>query len=306
VGEYDWRGLKIHRGHRRWFYFSALIIFAAGLGYGFDYRRGHAAIFGTSGGSPIGLTFGVCAFALTLFAAGRGLRRFLPGGVGTAVFWGRAHVWLGFLVLPLAWFHGGFHHGSTLSSAMMWLLYVIVVSGVMGAVLRYYLSQPSSGGLPEELIDMPIDQAVVKLGAQAAEVLARCEQMALRNEKGVEGRGAAVATLTPVAVAPRVRMEALRELYGRSIAPYLSPAGESGILANHMRAVQMFRRCRSLVSQEFIAPLAELERICDTCRGLRSRQKLGLWVDRLMLVHVPLSTALIILGAIHAIGSMRY
>jgi len=298
--------LKIDRGHRRWFYFSALVIFAAGLGYGFDYRRGHAAIFGTSGGSPIGLLFGVCAFGLTLFAAGRGLRRFLPSGIGSAVFWGRAHVWLGFLVLPLAWFHGGFHHGSTLSSAMMWLLYVIVISGVVSAVLRYYLSQPSSGGLPEELIDMPIDAAVGQLGVQAAEVLARCEQLAVRNAKVAEAVGSRVATLVPVAVAPRVRVEALRELYGRSIGPYLSPAGESGILANHMRAVQMFRRCRTLVSQEFIAPLAELERICDTCRGLRSRQKLGLWVDRLMLIHVPLSTALIVLGAIHAIGSLRY
>jgi len=189
---------------------------------------------------------------------------------------------------------------------MMWLLYVIVVSGVVSAVLRYYLSQPSSGGLPEELIDMPIDAAVGQLGVQAAEVLAGCEQMALRNAKVAEGVGSGVATLVPVAVTPRVRVEALRELYGRSIGPYLSPAGESGILANHMRAVQMFRRCRTLVSQEFIAPLAELERICDTCRGLRSRQKLGLWVDRLMLIHVPLSTALIVLGAIHAIGSLRY
>jgi hypothetical protein len=300
--------VKIDRGHRRWFYFSALVLFTAGLAYAFDYRRGHAAVFGTSGGSRMGLVFGVSAFVLLLFAAGRGLRRFMPGGIGSAVFWGRAHVWLGFLVLPLAWFHGGFHHGSMLSSAMMWLLYVIIIAGVASALLRYYLSQPSAGGLPAALIDAPLEQAVTQLGAQAAEVAARCEQMAAQRLKALaEGHGAGgAATLAPVAVAPRVRVEALREMYARSIQPYLTPSAQGGILSNPMRSGQMFRRCRTLISEEFVTPLVELERICDTCRGLRSRQKLGLWVDRLMLVHVPLSTALIVLGALHAIGSLRY
>jgi hypothetical protein len=301
--------VHLEPGHRRWFYFSALIIFAAALVYAFDLRRGHAAIFGTSGGSAVGLSFGVCAFALLLFAAGRGLRRFMPAGLGSARFWSRAHVWLGFLVLPLAWFHGGFHHGSTLSAAMMWLLYLIIVSGIVAAVLRHYLAQPTSGRLPEELIDAPIDQAIEQLGAQAAEVAARCERMAAENiaaAAATPGARGGVSTLTPVAVAPKVRVEALREMYGRSIQSYLTPAGAMGLLSNRMRATQMFRRCRTLISQEFIAPLAELERLCDIGRGLRSRQKLGLWVDRLLLVHVPLSTALIVLAAIHAVGSLRY
>lgn len=264
-------------------------------------------MFGTSGGSAVGLVFGVCAFGLMLFAAGRGLRRFMPRRVASARFWARAHVWLGFLVLPLAWFHGGFHHGSSLSAAMMWMLYLIIVSGMIAAVLRHYLAQPTSGRLPEELIDAPIDEAIGRLGAQAAEVAAWCERMAAENIAAAERGGAGgVSTLTPVVVAPRVRVEALRELYGRSIVSYLSPAGAGGLLSNRMRATQMFGRCRTLVSQEFIAPLAELERLCDIGRGLRSRQKLGLWVDRLLLVHVPLSAALIVLGAIHAVGSLRY
>jgi len=306
---YHFSHVQFDKGHRRWFYFFALVVFAAGMLYAFDFRRGHAAIFGTSGGSAVGLVFGVSSFTLILFAAGRGLRRFMPLRVGSAVFWGRAHVWLGLLVLPLAWFHGGFHHGSTLSSAMMWLLYMIIITGVMSAVLRYYLSQPTSGRLPEELIDAPLDQAIATLGGQAADIESRCEKSAQASKAAPapdRGGGIATATLTPVVVAPKVRVEALREMYARSIQPYLTPGGETGILSNRMRAAQVFRRCRALISEEFWKPLSELERLCDVCRGLRSRQKLGLWVDRLMLVHVPLSTALIVLGALHAIGSLRY
>lgn len=300
--------MQFDRGHRRWFYFFALVTFGAGLVYAFDLRRGHAAVFGTSGGSAVGLAFGVSAFALILFAAARGLRRWMPGGIGSSAFWSRAHVWLGLLVLPLAWFHGGFHHGSPLSSALMWLLYAIVLSGVISAILRYYLSQPTSGELSEELIDAPLEESVARLGTQAAEIMTRCEAIAKRSESAARQPTAAggVATLASVVVAPPTRWQAMKELYTRSIQNYLTPTGQTGILSNRMRAAQVFRRCRSLISVEFHAPLAELEHLCDTCRSLRSRQRLGLWVDRLMLVHVPLSAALIVLGAVHAIGSLRY
>ena len=301
--------MQLDKPHRLWFFFFLIIVIGAYAAYAFELQRGRAAVFGASGGSVVGLTFGVASFALLLFAAGRGLRRFMPGGMGSAVFWGRAHVWLGLLVLPLAWFHGGFHHGSTLSAAMMWLLYAIIITGVISALLRHYLSQPTTGRLPEELIDAPIDEAIGRLSEQAAQVAMRCDRLAEQSAKAANDQragGVATATLTPVIVAPTSRPEALREMYVRSIEPYLTPAGGAGILANRMRAAQVFRRCRALISEEFHAPLAELERICDTCRGLRSRQRLGLWVDRLMLVHVPLSTALIVLGILHAVGSLRY
>jgi hypothetical protein len=303
---YHFVPVQIDKAHRLWFYFSVIVVIGAGVMYGVDLRRGRAAVFGTSGGSAVGLTFGIASFVLLLFAAGRGLGRWMPGGMGSAAFWGRAHVWLGLLVLPLAWFHGGVHHGSPLSAAMMWLLYAIIITGFASALLRHYLSQPTSGRLPGGLIDAPIDEAILRLGVEAGEVAARCDQIAEQSAKGGALRGGGGVAIATVIAAPPSRYEALKEMYVGSIQAYLAPAGEAGILANRMRATQMFRRCRTLISDEFHGPLVELERICDVCRRLRSRQRLGLWVDRLMLVHVPLSTALIVLVALHAVGSLRY
>jgi hypothetical protein len=95
---------------------------------------------GPSGGSALGLTFGVIGFAFMIFAALLGARKRVPvWRIGRAQAWMRGHLWLGLLSLPVILFHGGFHFGGTLTSVLMWLLIVTVVSGVLGAALQHYV-----------------------------------------------------------------------------------------------------------------------------------------------------------------------
>src|SRR3981189_3600601 len=84
---------------------------------------------GPTGGSFLGLIFGIAGFAFMLFAAALGARKRVPTWrVGRAQAWMRGHLWLGFLALPLILFHGGLHFGGTLTRILMWLLIITVAS----------------------------------------------------------------------------------------------------------------------------------------------------------------------------------
>jgi hypothetical protein len=286
--------------HRRWILFDLIVLAAAYAVYSYATRHGRAAMVGLSGGSAIGLTFGIAALALILFGGLRGLRRWMPGTIGSADLWAGAHLWLGALALPLAWMHGGFAHGGPLTRVMMWIFYGMVAFGAAAAVLRHYLSHPTAGGLPQELIDLPVDDAVAQLAAEADKLMSA--SIAFEAEVESNAAGAGVAVLS----APVLRAAPLKELYERSVQPYLDKSGGRGLLAHHTRATRMFRRCRALIPDRLHMTLTELERICDTCRRLRSRQHLAGWVDACMLVHVPLAGSLIVLAIFHGVISLRY
>ncbi|MGC2803474.1 MAG: hypothetical protein WCA41_16690, partial [Candidatus Acidiferrum sp.] len=106
-----------------------------------------------SGGSALGLMFGVIGFGFMIFAALLGARKRVPvWRIGRAQAWMRGHLWLGLLSLPVILFHGGFHFGGTLTSVLMWLLIITVVSGVFGAVLQHYVPRVMTADVKLETI----------------------------------------------------------------------------------------------------------------------------------------------------------
>ena len=52
--------------------------------------------------------------------------------------------------------------------------------------------------------------------------------------------------------------------------------------------------------------LTELEEICDERRQLADQKRLHHVMHGWLLVHVPLSMALLLLGAVHAVIALRY
>jgi hypothetical protein len=267
-------GVQI-KSHLTWLFFFLFVVVGSYAAYAWEIRRGRAGIFGYSGGSALGLTFGIASLALILFAAARYF--------GSAERWARAHFWLGALSLPLAWFHGGFQHGAPLTSAIMWLLYVIVISGAVAALLRRFAARPARGLSAEE----PIEEAIGRLAARAEQV-------------------AAIGAPTNGGVATAPRTDALKELYSLSIKPYLEQGGGTGVVASRIRATQIMRRYRAMIPDEHQSALSELEKICDDCRHLHARRRVQKWIDAWMLIHVPLTAALLILVALHAVYSLRY
>ena len=80
------------------------------------------------GGTPIGLMFGSIALGLMLFAALLSVRKRFPiWRIGRTKIWMRAHLWLGFLALPMVLFHSAFHARGALTTVLMWLTIIVVV-----------------------------------------------------------------------------------------------------------------------------------------------------------------------------------
>jgi hypothetical protein len=52
--------------------------------------------------------------------------------------------------------------------------------------------------------------------------------------------------------------------------------------------------------------LADLESICEERRQLMVQRRLHRWLHTWLVVHVPLSFALLVLTAVHAVLSLRY
>src|SRR5256885_16239524 len=97
--------MKLDSTQRSWFFLS-IALFAACLAVYVRYAL--TAARGPTGGSALGLAFGIIGFAFMLFAAALGARKRVPTWrLGRAPAWMRGHLWLGFLTLPLILFHRG-------------------------------------------------------------------------------------------------------------------------------------------------------------------------------------------------------
>jgi hypothetical protein len=63
---------------------------------------------------------------------------------------------------------------------------------------------------------------------------------------------------------------------------------------------------RTLIPAAGHTTLGDLSDICDEARQLRRQERLHHWLHDWLLLHIPLSLALILLGAIHAVMALRY
>jgi len=292
---------------------------------------------GSRGGSTIGLLFGVAGFSFMTFAALLGARKRVPTWrVGRAQAWMRGHLWLGFLALPIILFHGGFHFGGTLTRVLMWLLLITVFSGVFGAALQHYIPRVMTSGVPLETIYDEIGSVRALLREEADRAIESiCGSLALSKTSGEEGYRAGgftalrtiAASAVPlrtsaavsagasaaVAAAPEIILLSeeerapLRRFYLDEMRPFLERPKQRGQrLSDATRARSAFAGLRTLLPAAAYATLADLEDICDEARQLMRQERLHHWLHGWLLLHIPLSVALILLGAIHAVVALRY
>jgi hypothetical protein len=86
-----------------------------------------------------------------------------------------------------------------------------------------------------------------------------------------------------------------REIYQAKIRPFLEqPGGE------------MFAPIRMVVAAPLRGVLDDLENICEEERQLNLQVRLYRWLHGWLLVHVPLSILLLVLGGVHAVMALRY
>ena len=332
--------MLIDRTQRGWA-IASLGIFAAALALYVFYAW--SAPQGQRGGSAIGLFFGVMGFGFMIYAAALGARKRVPTWrVGRAKAWMRGHLWLGLLSLPLILFHGGFHFGGTLTRVLMWLLIITVVSGVYGALLQNWIPKKMTAEIPLETIYDEIGHVRELLAAEAERsVEALCGKFLLKNggsttlegSDGTQRAGgftalrpiaasaaplrtsAAVSAGASAAVAPAAEIlllgesesEPLRSFFVLEVQPFLERPRERGLrLSDEARAASAFAALRTLLPSAAHDTLADLEDICNEARQLLKQERMHRWLHGWLLLHIPLSLALILLGAVHAVMALRW
>ena len=280
-----------------------------------------------SGGSPLGLLFGILGFAFMIFAALLGARKRVPvWRLGRAQSWMRGHLWLGFLTLPLLLFHSGFRFGGILTQILMWLLILTVSSGVLGAALQNYVPRMMTNNIPLETIYDEIKNVRHLLRTEAdQDVQSVCGDLCFPKEteaRAIHGGGStamrSLATApagggTAVAAAPEILLltederAPLSRFYRNEMRPYLERPGERRlVLGNSAKAQLAFSALRTLLPTAVHQTIDNLEDICDEARQLQKQERMHRWLHTWLLVHIPLSLALILLGAVHAVMALRY
>ena len=314
--------MRIDRTQRGWAFASLLILALSAVVYAI---YAAAAVQGPHGGSAMGLVFGTVGFSFMIFAALLGARKRVPTWrLGRAQAWMRGHLWLGLLSLPMILFHGGFHFGGALTRVLMWLLIVTVASGVFGAVVQHYLPRAMTTDVKLETIYDEIGNVRILLREEADRTTEEiCGDLGLGTRSGWEGQraggfsaaratvarasGAAVAIAEEKKILTEEECGPLRKFYLEEMRPFLEhPRERRGRLGDADRAHGTFVGLRTLLPEAAHEALGDLEAICDEARQLLRQEQLHRWLHGWLLVHIPVSLALIVLGAVHAVAALKW
>lgn len=263
--------MKIDRTHRPWLIVT-LILFAMSTVIYVLYSVQSPG--GPRGGSAIGLAFGIAGYGLMLYAGLLGARKKIPvWRIGRAQTWMRGHLWLGLLSLPLILFHGGFAWRGPLTAVLMMLLFIVIASGILGAALQHYLPGVMLAEVPMETIYEEIPHVRAQLCEEADQLVEAVAAVEAEHEDKAR----------------------FRQIYFEKIRPLMErPPAE------------MFRPLRLATPAPFHGVLDDLEDICEEQRQLNRQAKLYHWLHAWLLVHVPASIALLVLGGVHAVMALRY
>jgi hypothetical protein len=292
--------MRIDRTHTSWLVASLAILGGSLLVYAFERVP---AMRGSMGGTPAGLAFGSAGFAFMIFAALLGARkRVAVYRFGRGQTWMRGHLWLGLLSLPVILFHSGFRYGHGLTAWLMTLLIIVVVSGLFGAALQHYMPRMMTREVTMETI-------YEEIGHVRAQLLEEAEEL-MKQSEGIDKKAAADSAEpggVETAVAVVDETAPLRNFYEQELKPFLEKPGAHGsALGDAAQASSAFAQLRTLVPVSLHTTIKDLEDICEEERQLTLQSHLHVWLHGWLLLHIPLSLALILLGAVHAVMALRF
>lgn len=299
--------MRVDRGHVRWFLFSTGFLVVASVAYAL-YARG--APGGPTGGSAMGLAFGIAGTAFMLFAALLGVRKKRPHyRVGRAATWLKGHLWLGALSFPLVFFHAGFEFGGPLAKVLMGIFILVFLTGLFGLALQQILPRFMTQNLAQEVTYEQIDHVRRELLEEAEQLATGAAQRSVgvsraKSDGWIQGRvvrSRSVLAEGGADRAPLVRfVDKHMKFYFQPRAMAESPLGSP----NGRRA--LFDELRSDVDPQLHGVVADLEACCVQRAQLEAQRRLHHWLHGWLLIHVPLSWTMIFLTAVHAVMSLYY
>lgn len=296
----------IDERHRPWIAATLAILAASSAFYAYTVW---ASPSGPSGGSVPGLLFGIAGSALMVFAGLLSARK-RPGvrirRLGSASAWLRGHIWLGLLSLPLIAFHAGFHWGGPLEIALWVVFLTIIASGIVGVILQTIIPRLMTEQVPLETIYYQIPHLCQVVQEEAdATVVAACGKLGLpgEEEKAPEKK----PKKGEAAFVENDEHRLLKTFYKRDVRDFLgSPYQRQSSLTNSLHAKGKFDEMKKRVSPSLHPAIDALSGFCEERRQLARQVTLHHWLHRWLLVHVPLSFALLALAIAHIVSALYY
>jgi hypothetical protein len=125
---------------------------------------------------------------------------------------------------------------------------------------------------------------------------------------GDTGRSVAIAEDDDTALdLTETERKNIHDVYWSGIVPFLrDPDSSDSPLADAEKARVFFEALRRQNPEPVHESLRDLESICEEERQLTRQRRMYLLLHGWLLVHVPLSITLLVLGAIHAFVAIRY
>jgi hypothetical protein len=241
---------------------------------------------GLTGGTTVGLWYGAAGSLLMVFAgllaAHRKVLRWAL--VPSRQWWLRGHIWLGSLSVVFILCHSGFRWGGPLER-ILWVVFgLVLVTGVAGLALQQFLPRLLTTRVgaeaPYEQIPHLCRVLRRKSDSLAADIAAHVDE---------GGR------------------EEFQTFY-KKVAEFLGERYRANLdLAHPVQAELAFG---TLFASPGLSPVRdqvnELKRYCEERRHLGEQERLHHWLHAWLLLHVPLSVALLVLGLAHAVMSLYY
>jgi hypothetical protein len=280
------------------------------------------------GGSLPGLVLGITAGLIILFEFALWPRKTslfrTSRWLGKTQTWMKAHIWLGLLVLPLGVLHSGMSFGGTYTSVLMCLLLLVVGSGVFGLALQNIVPRLLMQHAPDETVASQIGEVSRQLAEDARRLVievcegAEDELAAMGNAAGASSKqrvGVArrIGTVVPRSLDPELTHPArtaapqLTAAMHREIGPYLqSGHSSSGLLGTSSKTRLYFDTLRQKSPAALSPAIDQIEALCRRRSGLAVQARLQFWLHAWLLVHLPLSIALVVLLGGHVYLALRF
>lgn len=299
--------MRIDETHRPWLVVSAVLLLVSTAIY-----VPYALFSKAGGGTWIGLTYGIVGYSFMVFAGLLSVRKkWRVARIGRAKIWMRAHLWLGFLAFPIIIYHSAFGLGGSLTTALMVMFVFVWVSGIAGAALQHYIPTVMTREAPMETIYDQIESVLGHLVREAEDIMVKLvpamEAMPVPEVVGERTITRTVFLDKAAREADSKALQPIRTLYTEKLQGYLLRPGDfKHELANPAVSAKMFDQVRQMSPTAIDQYVDDLENICDEKRQLDKQSRLHKILHGWLMVHIPVSWALLVLGGIHAVIALRY
>lgn len=273
--------MLIDAHHKKWSLITFLVGALALSVYAWFFKNTPG---GLTGGSVIGLWYGVIGAALMIYAGLLSALRKVPSWwwIGNRAMWLRAHIWLGWLSGLFILCHSGFRWGGVIEIILWIVLLITLATGVLGVFLQQFLPRLITSRIASEA---PYEQ------------IPRIRQIMLQKADAVVEQ-ASKKKLEPDAIAM------LESFYLAEVRPYLAGQRKKSPLMSPTTAQAVF--ARTGLTGALGEELAILQTYCVEHSQLAAQERMYHLLHAWLLVHVPASIALLLFGIAHVYMALYY